>query len=55
MADDVKELRRRANYVRERLKDIKSEQEKLKAEMAGLRQKLGQGEGQKGGKAKKDV
>lgn len=48
MPDDQKELRRRNTYVRERLKELKAEQEKLKGELAVLRGKLAPGPGQKG-------
>jgi hypothetical protein len=40
MADEMKELRARNIYVRERLKELKSEQERLKGELATLREKL---------------
>jgi chaperonin cofactor prefoldin len=52
MADDLKELRRRRDYVRERLKELKSEQEKLKEEMVTLREKLGITGGEAAGRPK---
>jgi hypothetical protein len=55
MADEMKELRARNIYVRERLKELKSEQERLKGELATLREKLssaagGRTQGHKAGK-----